>query len=91
MRESKIEKEVCKYAEKLGWLVFKFISPGLRGVPDRFFLRNGKIVFIEFKAPDKEPSKIQWKRIGEIRKQNFYVGIVDSIEQGKQLFNLFEG
>ncbi len=87
MRESKIEKEVCEYARTLGWTVYKFVSPGLRGVPDRMFLRDGVSIFIEFKASGKKPSKIQFKRIKELNEIGFYACWIDSVEDGIRLFN----
>lgn len=87
MKESKIEKEVCEYAESLGWLVYKFTSPGQRAVPDRIFLRMYKCFFIEFKSLGKRPSKLQQKRIAELRKQGFNVWEVDSIASGKQIID----
>ncbi len=91
MKESKIEKTICKYAITLGWAVYKFVSPGLRGVPDRIFLRNGQIIFIEFKADNKKPRKQQIKRIKELKALGFIVEYIDSIEKGINLFNLLEG
>lgn len=68
-QESRLEKWAKKEAEKRGWLSFKFVSPSQRGVPDRIFIAplsedgwmNGEknIVFVEFKAPKKEPTKLQ--------------------------------
>lgn len=59
IRESHIERAVCLWAKGDGWLVFKFSSPSLRGVPDRMFIKDGLIVFIEFKAPHKKPTPLQ--------------------------------
>lgn len=59
IRESHIEKAVCVWAKNDGWLIFKFSSPSLRGVPDRMFIKDGLIVFIEFKAPNKKPTPLQ--------------------------------
>jgi hypothetical protein len=35
MRESEIETKVCNHAKYLGWLCYKWVSPGNRSVPDR--------------------------------------------------------
>jgi hypothetical protein len=59
IRESHIERTVCVWAKNDGWLIFKFSSPSLRGVPDRMFIKDGLIVFIEFKAPSKKPTPLQ--------------------------------
>lgn len=38
--ESALEREITAYAEKRGWFVFKFTSPGKRHVQDRLFIRQ---------------------------------------------------
>lgn len=90
MKESQIEKTVTKYAKLCGWLSYKFVSPNQKGVPDRIFLKNGTIIFIEFKQEGKEPTKLQQKCIKTIRNQRFNVIIIDSIEKGIKFFNTFK-
>lgn len=57
--ESKIEKEVCAWAEANGWLTYKLSGLGAKGKPDRVFLRASKAVFVEFKKPNAKPSELQ--------------------------------
>lgn len=90
MRESKIEKEVTKYAKVLGWLSYKFVSPNQKGIPDRLYLRDSVLIFVEFKQEGKEPTKLQAKCIKSIRNQGFNVIIIDNIEKGIKFFNTFE-
>ena len=87
MRESEIEKKVSDYAKAKGWLVYKFVSPTQRGVPDRIFIGGGEIFFVEFKAPGKKPTKLQDKIFSKIRAELFEVYIIDNIEQGKKLID----
>ena len=88
MLESEVEKPVCEYAKKKGWLVYKFVSPNNRGVPDRIFLGPGrKIAFIEFKAPGKEPTKLQKHVFSKIRALLFKVHVIDNVEEGKKLID----
>ena len=89
MRESEIEKKVSEYAKAKGWLVYKFVSPSQRGVPDRIFIGGGEIFFIEFKAPGKKPTKLQDKIFSKIRGELFEVYIIDNIEQGKLLIDKY--
>jgi hypothetical protein len=86
MRESLIERKVSEYAKSQGWLTYKFTSPSNRGVPDRIYLKEGDCFFIEFKAPDKQPTKLQKKVIKRIEDQDFYVYVIDSVENGRALF-----
>ena len=85
MRESLIEKKVSDYATAQGWLVYKFCSPGLRAVPDKIYMKAGKVFFIEFKAPGKTPTKLQLKTHERIEAQGISVFIIDDIEKGKNL------
>jgi hypothetical protein len=83
LRETKIETKVKEYAEKKGWLVRKYKSPGQRFVPDRiFFGPGGWIFFIEFKAPGKKPNKGQAEEHQKLRDRGFDVFVVDNIGDG---------
>ncbi len=87
MRESKIEKDVCDHASELGWLVYKFVSPGTRGVPDRVIMKNGIVIFIEFKKRNEVPSGLQKKQVKKIRDRGIKVFIVDDLKEGIDLIN----
>lgn len=53
MYEKTFEKYVCEKIKKLGGRAFKWVCPGVSGVPDRIcILPEGKIFFIEVKRPD---------------------------------------
>lgn len=89
MLESKIEKEVTKYAESLGWLAYKFTSPGKRGVPDHIYFKEGRTLLIEFKQWGKMPSKLQRLHINKLKKELIPVYVIDSIVTGKEVFNAY--
>lgn len=65
--EAKVENYLLDKATKNGFLCYKFTSPGRRGVPDRIIIGRGHTVFIETKAPNGEPSKIQKLTIKKMR------------------------
>lgn len=72
MRESKIEKELCKRVKAKGGICLKFTSPGFNGVPDRIvMLPDGHMGFVETKAPGKKPRLFQehvhliFKKLGQ--------------------------
>ena len=90
MREKDIEKWVKDYSRKLGWLPFKFTSPAQRGVPDCVFLKEGVIIFIEFKALGKQPTKLQLVMAQKMKEHGALVFLIDSREKGKDLFDKFE-
>ncbi len=85
MRESIIERAVCRAAREAGWLVFKWSSPNQRGVPDRIFIREGRVLFVEFKAPGKKPTKLQEHIHAKLNAQGCEVAVVDNIDAGRGL------
>lgn len=87
MLERDIERKVCQYAEKNGWLTFKFTSPANRGVPDRLLIRNGQVIFIEFKAKGKKPTALQTKIINKIRQYGCAVYVIDDLDDGRGLID----
>lgn len=85
--ESSVEGTVTKYAESLGWLAYKFTSPGKRGVLDHLYFNYGVCIAIEFKAKGKKPSKQQIKRREELKSRGIYTAVVDNITDGKIYLN----
>jgi Holliday junction resolvase len=83
MRESKVEEKICDHARKTGWQVYKFVSPGRRGVPDRMFICPGKVVFMEIKAPGKKPTPLQMSELEKLWNRGVHATWVDSAYEGK--------
>lgn len=80
MQEAKIENYLKKQIESIGGKAYKFVSPGVSGVPDRIvLLPQGKIFFIELKASDKKLRKLQEYRAKELRNLGFDVRTIDSM------------
>lgn len=81
MRETTIEKHLITEIKKRGAKAWKFVSPGLRGVPDRIvLLPGGQTIFVELKAPGKEREPLQVKRASELQDLGFKVYCLGSIE-----------
>jgi len=85
--ERYIERSVCDYAESLGWLVYKFVSPHNRGVPDRIFLKDNEAFFIEFKSPGGKMSALQKHHAKKLHGTNFDVYVIDNIDRGKKVID----
>jgi len=82
MKESQIEKKLKDKVEAIGGKCMKFVSPGMRGVPDRICLfPGGQVVFVETKAPGEKPRPLQKKRHDELKQLGFKVLIIDSEEK----------
>ena len=79
MREYQIEQYLKKKVSQIGGKAFKFISPGKVGVPDRMvLLPQGRIVFVELKAPGEKIRPLQAHIINTIKALGFKVEIIDS-------------
>lgn len=88
-----VEKDIEKYLrdkiKKAGGVAYKFISPGNNGVPDRLIcLPTGKAIFVELKAPGKEPKPHQNLQINRLRNLNFKVFVIDSFEKVDALLEM---
>lgn len=82
MLESFIEKQLRDEAKKRKGMALKFISPGMNGVPDRIILLpDGKMAFVELKAPGKTPRPLQKKRNRQLESLGFPVFIIDGPDQ----------
>lgn len=79
VEEKVIEKKLIKAVKSRGGLALKFVSPGFDGVPDRLILLAlGKVAFVEVKAPNKKPRKLQILRHNQIRALGFKVYVLDN-------------
>ncbi|WP_292106515.1 VRR-NUC domain-containing protein [Megasphaera sp.] len=68
--------------EKAGGKAVKFISPSFAGMPDRLvLLGDGKMGFVEVKAPGQKPRPLQLKRHAMLRRLGYRVFVLDAIEE----------
>jgi hypothetical protein len=88
MRESTIEQAVCAYAKSKGCLTLKLSGQNQKGQPDRMFLYNGRVMFIEFKAPGKRPTALQARWLERLTDHAFYAAFCDDIDVGKSFIDL---
>lgn len=82
MREKDIEHKLVTETVRRRGVALKFVSPGCIGVPDRIvMLPDGRMGFVELKAPGKKLRPIQIRRIQQMQNMGFKVFVVDGIEQ----------
>lgn len=92
MLEKTVERTLLMKVRRRGGLAFKFVSPGMAGVPDRVvLLPDGKIAFVELKAPGKKPRALQRYRMRQIEDLGFRVVVLDEIEQIEPFLKELEG
>ena len=81
MLESTVERHLREEAKKRKGMALKFVSPGMNGVPDRIVLMpDGKMAFVELKAPGKTPRPLQLKRKRIVDNIEQIGGILDEIQ-----------
>lgn len=79
MREKEIEQKLVMEVRRCGGMALKFVSPSYSGMPDRLILLpDGKVAFVEVKAPGKKPRPLQIKRHEMLRKLGFRVFVLDA-------------
>lgn len=88
MLEKEIENTLRTKVKERGGICFKFVSPGINGVPDRMvLLKNGKFAFVELKAPGGKLRPLQEKRKKQLETLGFLVFKIDSKEQIEEVLN----
>lgn len=91
MVEKEIEQMLVKKVKKRGGWALKFISPGVNGVPDRLVLMpEGRMAFVELKAPGKKMRPLQIKRKGQLEALGFLVYCIDDPKQIGGILNGIE-
>ena len=87
MKESAIEAYLVSRIRRIGGVCFKFVSPGMVGVPDRIvILPSGELVWVELKRPNGVVSSIQKRMHARLRALMQDVKVVRSIEEIDKLF-----
>lgn len=92
MLEKDVEKAICKFAKDQGITVLKLGGMNDRGKSDRMFMRSGKAVFLEIKAPGKKPTALQERFLNQRKTDGFKAHWVDNVDDGimwlEDVFNL---
>lgn len=87
MREAAIEHGCVKYAVSKGCIPLKQ-QGGVVGTPDRvFLLPHGKVMVVEFKAPDGRVSPRQRLVFAVFDRAGHYVQIIRSVKTFKLLLD----
>jgi hypothetical protein len=88
MREGAIEQAVVRAAKRHGWFVRKARWIGQSGCPDRFFAREGRALFIEFKTPVGRLSALQRREIARLRREGVEVHVARSVEEALRVLGI---
>lgn len=86
--ESKnIQAPAIQYARKRGWFIEAIESKSRKGFPDTFCARRGRVVLVEFKRPNKEPTEQQFNRHAELRASGVEVHWFDTLDDAIAFFH----
>ena len=90
MREKTIEYALVRRVRQAGGLCEKW-NAGTAGWPDRILLfPDGRVAFVEVKAPGEKPRPLQVHRHEQLRALGFQVYVLDSIEQIGGILNAIQ-
>ncbi|PCJ53002.1 MAG: nuclease [Planctomycetota bacterium] len=83
--ESKIQSQIIKYLESIGFFVFKIQSASKRGIPDLFAKKNEQIYFFEVKTDIGKLSPLQKVSINKLNVGKEIAYMVRSVEEVKKI------
>lgn len=89
--EAYVEDYLRKQCKQNSFLIYKFVSPGYRGVPDDMIIAHGRVVFVECKAEHGRVSDIQKAVIKQMRESGADVRVFNSREQVDELIKELKG
>ena len=88
MLEKTIEQALVRATKKAGGIAPKLTSPANAGMPDRIIiLPNGKICFVELKAPGKKPRPLQTRQMQRLATLGCMVRTLDNPQKIPELIN----
>lgn len=91
MTEKNVERRLVRRVEYLAGVCWKLFPIHISGLPDRLCLfPNGRVLFVELKAPGKEPSPRQILIHKKLDRLGFRVEVVDSLEGVDALVQEYE-
>lgn len=91
MIEGQIEKYLTEKVKKIGGFPIKVNSASLTGLPDRMILMpEGRIYFVELKAPGKKPRPLQIVVHRMLNALGFKVYVIDSKEKAGEFINAIQ-
>jgi hypothetical protein len=91
MLEKHLERKVVAHCKANDILCYKFVSPAHRGVPDRLMIKNGKVLFLELKAPGNVPTALQKHEIQKLRDAGMKVGWTDNVDDATEAIDYHLG
>ena len=91
MSEREIEAWMGRALRSMGCLWYKWVSPGVRGVPDRILITpEGQVYFVELKADDGRLSRMQSLQIERLMAHGQRVYVVRGMAGAEAFVEMLE-
>lgn len=87
MLERDLEKKVRLHCKSRKLWCRKFVSPGIRGVPDRIICGHGKVLFLELKKLGEKPSSLQLYELEQLRDAGMTATWTDNYQSAVELID----
>ena len=92
MLEKDVETKLVQTVRMMCGQAWKFVSPGMAGVPDRIVLMpGGKMAFVEVKKPGEKMRPLQLRRKRQIENLGFKVYCLDDPEKVEEVLDEIQG
>jgi len=88
MREDIIETAGVKYAINRRWTVYKWSSPGNRGIHDRLHIKKSVVFSIEYKATGKKASPKQRAEAVKLKAAGIPCRCFDNVQDARDFINI---
>jgi hypothetical protein len=85
MSEQELQSKCIKYAKAKGYFVLKVIRCNVSGYPDCTLFKDGKTIFVEFKAERGVQSHLQQYVEKQLIDQGFKYYLIKSLEKFKEI------
>ena len=88
MKESLIEAAGVRYAQERGWTVYKWSSPGNRGILDRIHFKSSAAFAIEYKTTGKKATPKQKAEAERLQAAGIPARCIDNVTDARVFINI---
>lgn len=88
MKENLIEADGVKYARARGWTVYKWATPGQRGVHDRLHFKKGITFSIEYKTTGKKATPKQGTEAIKLKLAGISCRCCDNVQDARDFIDI---
>ncbi len=90
LTENDIKRQVKDYLSIKGYFHFHILQGlgAFKGIPDRVAIKDGRVIFLEMKAPGKRQSEHQKKFQDRIEKTGGEYHVISSLEEIMKILEL---